>query len=92
MALQPHAGVAVKVKRKINGGDIDWALGAVRCLIPCSKWSAQALVHLLETRGELPESSWMTSPGLQLPMALTLLAAVAIAAAALWMAAGQSRL
>jgi len=64
-------GIDVQVKRKINGGDIDWALGA-------------ALVHLMQTR-QPPSPSWVRSPGFQLPLVLTMLTAVAIAAVALFL-------
>merc|ERR1711879_1086589 len=63
-----NGGNEVQVKRKINGGDIDWALGA-------------ALVHLLQTRQS--SISWIKSPGLHLQWVLTMLTAVTLAAVAL---------
>ncbi|CAK9044494.1 Probable apyrase 5 (AtAPY5) (ATP-diphosphatase) (ATP-diphosphohydrolase) (Adenosine diphosphatase) (ADPase) (NTPDase) (Nucleoside triphosphate diphosphohydrolase 5) [Durusdinium trenchii] len=57
----------VKVMRKINGGDIDWALGA-------------ALVHLLQTRSTGPGSaSWIRiTAWTPMPLWLTLLASIGL--------------
>ncbi|CAE7195518.1 APY5 [Symbiodinium natans] len=56
-------GIEIEVQRKINGGDIDWALGA-------------ALAHLLSTPRVEPQGFSMTmSAVLTLVMALALLAA-----------------